>query len=147
MNKVNLPSRVGVLTQSPTGSNYTCNPPVTDTDVDFLVLVEDLGTATARLGHDGWHMCAGKEGHYENDKDYSLTWYAVRKGKVNLILTEDPSWYNRAVHATTVCKQHNVLEKSDRIVIFRWLRDGGGNLAPPEVTKEDYEAALRRWPL
>lgn len=136
----------GVVTSSPTGSNYTCDPPVTDTDVDYLVLVQDLWQAVEVLERvEDWCLCQGADGAYQNDKEYANTWYAMRKGNINLIMTDDPAWYQRAVHATTVCKQRNILDKADRIIVFRWLRDGGGNKAQDTVDEAAFDAALKRW--
>lgn len=142
-----FPKSVGVITQSRTGSNYTCDPPVVNTDIDYLVLVQDLWHALGALADEGWTLCEGKDGAYEEDDTYSLDWYAVRKGSFNLILTADPGWYQRAVQATTICKMHNILDKADRIIVFRWVRDGGGNKAQPEVDEGIYNDALKRWPV
>ena len=138
-----FPKNVGVITQSRTGSSYTCDPPVNDTDVDYLVLVQYLWDAILVLKDTGWILCEGKEGAYEDDNDYSITWYAVRRQNLNLILTADPGWYQRAVQATTICKRHNILDKDDRIIVFRWIRDGGD----AEVDAIAYNDALKRWPL
>jgi hypothetical protein len=151
---ITLPRSAGAITQSRTGSSYTCDPPVDNTDVDYLVLVRDLWQAVAALRDFGWTLCEGKDGSYEEDDTYSLDWYAVRKGNLNLILTGDPRWYQRAVQATTICKKHNVLDKDDRIIVFRWVRDGGGPVRPRgsagcelEVDERVYHSALARWPL
>ena len=151
---VALPKNVGVITQSRTGSSYTCDPPVDNTDVDYLVLVQDLWHAIEVLGDTGWTLCQGEDGAYEDDDTYSLDWYAVRRLNLNLILTADPSWYQRAVRATGECRLHNILDKVDRIIVFRWVRDGGGAVRPLgaagcelHVDENTYRAALARWPL
>ncbi len=140
-----LPRNVGVITSSRTGSSYTVEPPVTDTDIDFLVLVQDFHEAIAKLVEQGWTLCSGADGHYEEDEDYSTTWYALRNGVFNVMVTADSDWYQRAVEATTICKRRNIKDKQDRIIVFRWVRDGLDLDGDP--SDEMYQLALQRWPL
>ena len=126
-----------------TGSSYTCNPPVLDTDIDFIVLVHDFENCDHNLHPLGYVVssCATEEGrdHYENDENYGLTWYAFRRGEFNLIVTGDEDWYDNMVAATNVCKRRNVLDKEDRKAIFRFMRDG--------LDEDKCHDALERWPL
>lgn len=133
----------GVLASSLTGSNYTEDPPVTDTDIDFLVLVNSLGSFCLGLEEDGWSPCSGASGHYEEETGYAQVWYAMRWDEYNLIITDDPGWYSRAVAATGICKLHNIRNKGDRIIVFRWLRDGGN----ATIGEKEYMDVLERWPV
>lgn len=137
--------RNGVITSSRTGSSYTVDPPVTNTDIDYLVLVQDFHEAIAKLVDAGWTLCSGPDGHYEEDEDYSDTWYALRNDVFNIMVTADSGWYQRAVEATTICKQRNIKDKQDRIVVFRWVRDGLDT--DGDASDEMYQLALQRWPL
>lgn len=116
-----------VLAQHPTGSAYTVNPPVMNTDQDWLVLVEDFNGAVEQLIAGGWELCCGKDDDgremYKGDPNYSTTWYALRNGVFNVMLTADPTWYIRAVAATLVCKALNLKDKEERKQLFRSVRD------------------------
>lgn len=140
-----LPRNVGVITSSRTGSSYTVEPPVTNTDIDYLVLVQDFQEAVFALVEAGWALCYGADGHYEEDEEYSNTWYALRSGVFNVMVTADSGWYQRAVEATTICKSRNIKDKQDRIIVFRWVRDGLD--LDGCASDEMYQQALQRWPL
>jgi hypothetical protein len=96
-------------------------------DVDFLVLVEgapgffgdieDCDGAKFLFGS-GWETCSGE---YDDMDD---KWGALRKGYVNLIVTIDPAWYERAKLANEVCCALKLMDKGDRIVAYRVIRDG-----------------------
>jgi len=111
-----------------TGSAYTVYPPVTTTDEDFLVLVKDFAYARIKLQQAGWYECIVDDVTgapiYRLDEDYGYTWLALRKDKLNVMLTADASWYLRAVGATLVCKELNLKDKHDRCHAFRVIRDG-----------------------
>lgn len=119
-----------------TGSSYTVYPPVTNTDVDFLILLREdereyldqfLSNATVEWPGGYWTLCSKRteEGQaiYNEDPNYSETWYALRRGNLNLIVTIDVAWYLRAIAATELCKVLNLRSKDDRIVVFRCVRD------------------------
>lgn len=114
-----------------TGSSYTCNPPVTTTDVDFLILLEDgvdLMDFVSNMDDAGWEGCSSRsqEGKalYACDPNYSETWFAMRRGSLNAIISVDFEWYARAIAATELCRALNVRDKERRIDVFRVIRDG-----------------------
>jgi hypothetical protein len=119
-----------VLRWARTGSSYTCYPPVTTTDVDWLVLLrhdEDLMEFCDSLMRAGWHDClvddpAIKES-YKNDPAYGTLWLALRKDEHNIMITTSQTWWLRALAATELCRRLNVRSKDDRIAIFRCIRD------------------------
>jgi hypothetical protein len=88
-------------------------------DLDFLVLVDHkdfLMGARWAFGSE-WDLCG----------DYDLTgdlWGAIRKGNVNLILTVDAAWYDRAALANEVCHTLKLMDKADRMAVYRVIRDG-----------------------
>jgi hypothetical protein len=115
-------------------------------DVDFLVLVKDLpprqkrsigdqledildGDVPAGMGPGflcgarwafgpDWTLCAGE---YDDQND---EWGAIRRGGLNLIITIDPEWYKRAAVANEVCAALKLMDKGDRVVVYRVIRDG-----------------------
>lgn len=97
-------------------------------DLDFLVLVDRLrfipqdedddDTAARWMFGTDWHLCCGEY------SDTDGTWGAVRNGDVNLIVTVDPEWYKRAKLANEVCHALKLMDKGDRIVVYRVVRDG-----------------------
>lgn len=103
-------------------------------DVDFLVLVKpDVGVQEfcRRVSDDrgkisldplpygkGWAYCGDQ---YENSvKD---GWMTMRKGNVNLIVTEDKEWYDDCYTASEVCAALGLERKSDRVRVHRVIRD------------------------
>lgn len=90
-------------------------------DVDFAVLLDDGLNAmefTSRMNAtDKWELC----GEYDLDKG---TWAAVRKGKLNLMITHDRVFYERFLAATEVCKALHLTDKEDRIAVCKIVRDG-----------------------
>ena len=95
----------------PTGSSYICNPPVLDTDIDQMFLVDDLEKVSKILEKLGWKRC-GKE-EYNVDK-----WVAYRKDNLNALLTDNLDYFNKFLQATEEAKKLNLLDKKDRIALF-----------------------------
>jgi hypothetical protein len=96
-------------------------------DLDSLEAVladEDGITGSGFLGYgrwmfgSDWCLC-GVE--YSDQDD---TWGAIRKGSINLIMTNDEGWYKRSVTASRVCEALKLTNKDDRIVVYRVIRDG-----------------------
>lgn len=124
-----LDAGVAVLESCMTGSSYTVDPPVTTTDEDILLLVSSATDFAKYLHSDGWQDCLSAEDEaiveaYKEDPAFGLHWLSFRKSKYNLIFTEDPNWYLRAVAATQLCKFLNIKDKAHRIIAFRTIRDG-----------------------
>ena len=114
-----------ILRIYPTGSNYICNPPVEDTDKDYLVLCENLDDTICAIMRDGWQSCVSDNGEadfYTEEQEYGVKWTAYRKGVFNLMLTMDSNWYHASVIATEYCKAFNIQDKERRIRIFRFLK-------------------------
>ena len=112
----------------PTGSNYICNPPVIDTDMDFIVLIkdEDYFDTIGRLSLCEWELGGSdptpvSEAGYEN-ADYGFA--SWKKGNVNLIITTSQDFYNKFVYATEVAKRQNLLKKEDRVALFQKILYG-----------------------
>lgn len=98
---------------APTGSSYICNPPVLDTDIDFVILIKDWNKL-----HDWCKQNAFKT----NFEDYAIEEFrSYKRGVINIIVTDDPTWYKRFVKATELAKQLNLLDKQQRINLFDFV--------------------------
>lgn len=95
----------------PTGSSYICDPPVTDTDIDFIILVSDLSIATTQLQSEGWELTSI---YYKDGLPFS----SFRLGKLNYIVTEESKYYKAFVKATEAAKLLNVTDKNLRCELF-----------------------------
>ena len=95
------------------GSTYICYPPPTDTDIDLLVLVSDMKSYIDAMCEDGFEL-GGSDVEIIASQFKSLT-----KGKLNIICTSDPIFYDRFVMAANMCKAANVQDKSKRIAIHQ----------------------------
>ena len=105
------------LNSFPTGSNYICNPPVTDTDIDYMFLVHNLQETKTTLLNDGWTLCGVNE-----DDQYDIDgndWMAFRKGTDNALCTTNMKYYLDFYKATEEAKRLNLLKKEDRIALFQ----------------------------
>lgn len=95
----------------PTGSNYICDPPVLDTDIDVMYWVKDLYETDKYLLKNGWTLCGNEE--YNN-----TGWKAYRNGKYNAIVTPVYEHYIKFYAATELAKKMNLLDKEERIELF-----------------------------
>lgn len=104
-----------ILKIEPTGSNYVCNPRVTDTDKDYLILpVEgEFDNLIVSLQDDDWKAPRG----YEDSNFISLK---KRLGGtlINLIIIRSEVEFDAYVYATKIAKELNLREKDDRINLF-----------------------------
>lgn len=117
---------VPILEIHETGSHYICNPPVEDTDIDWIILIadHDWEKCDRFLGEDGWKI-GGSVGRDE-DGDIILTssFQSYKCGKDNLIITSDPNYYEKFIVATKLAKRFNLLKKEDRIACFKAVIHG-----------------------
>lgn len=102
-----------------TGSSVICNPPVTDTDEDYMFYTEDMERFAIHLLTNGWETC-GKdyEGHNAG------LFRALRKGKLNYLLTDSQDYYDKFEEATKVATKLNLLQKEQRIALFNYIING-----------------------
>lgn len=97
-------------------------------DLDFLVLTKHASFigGTTGDGNGAARWAFGEEwltigGRYDDQTD---KWGSIRKDDVNLIVTVDPEWFKRAKLANEVCAALKLMDKGDRIVTYRVIRDG-----------------------
>ena len=100
----------------PTGSNYICNPPVTNTDVDEMFLVDDLQEVNFQLTGLGWTKCGLEEETYQDKPSH---WASYRKENMNALLTTDLKYFMDFFKATEEAKHLNLLNKEDRVALFQ----------------------------
>jgi hypothetical protein len=100
----------------PTGSNYICNPPVTNTDVDEMFLVDDLQEVNFQLTGLGWKKCGLEEETYQDTPSH---WAAYRKENMNALLTTNLKYFMDFFKATEEAKHLNLLNKEDRVALFQ----------------------------
>jgi hypothetical protein len=101
------------------GSSVTCDPPVLNTDVDYLVLAVDWQPFLSQALHEGWELGSYWESHdilrALSDGDF----VSLRKERLNIILTACVVFRTKFMLATKLAKQFNLLKKSDRIALFQ----------------------------
>lgn len=103
------------------GSRVTCRPPPTDTDRDWLVLVDQASydQFAAFLLSDGWEVGGSL---IPNDANYlpdSQRFNSFTKGEDNLIVTASDEFHTRFLAASAIAKRFNLLNKVDRIALFQ----------------------------
>jgi len=101
------------VTIAPTGSRVICNPPVLDTDEDWLVYVPEPCENDAS----NWLMLHGARFN-EQQKHYPdgiVMWL----GNLNIIVISDYSIFYRWVVATYWAKQLGLNDKNDRLKYFQ----------------------------
>lgn len=97
----------------PTGSRVICDPPVMDTDEDYLILVTDgnIEIIYDLLEQDEYIM-----GGSQFDESKFSSW--KNKDGINILLTHDKDYFDKFSKATSLAKALNLKEKSDRITLF-----------------------------
>lgn len=123
------------------GSRITCNPAPTDTDQDVLVLA-DLNTWGLHLEpllvtggfEKGGSDCGDSAGYMGNTP---LSFQSFTFGELNLIVTFDPEFYRRFMAATAVSKSLNLLDKTDRVMLFQAVLYGNGPVVEQPVIPFD----------
>ncbi len=120
----------------PTGSRYVCNPPVLNTDIDFLVFCED--DVSSALLAAGYKKSNYREYFSRGEIDVNA-FAAWRRGKVNLIVTSNVKYAETFHTATYICKQQNVEHKYQRVTIHEVVR---GTMPADHVVWNDELKAL-----
>ena len=98
------------------GSRITCVPPPTDTDQDILVLFTPtkMEDAIEELRANRWKQ----DGDYGSLAEF-VSFKSMESGTlINLILTDEPEWFDLFLEATELCRSENYLKKEDRIKCF-----------------------------
>jgi hypothetical protein len=118
-----------------TGSSVTVDPPVTDTDIDIVVVYS--GDMSHRLQGHGFEITPHEE--YPNEQIKAV----YRKGNVNIIAVDTREDYERWLSATKLATAMNLTEKRQRILLFQFLTEGhlredtSVKLLPPPIDFTD----------
>lgn len=97
------------------GSSVTCDPPVTNTDIDYVVyaprnfLIDAVENQGYSIGGSFW----------EDNEFHSL-----KRERINLIVTQSLDFYSKFLLATDVAKELNLLKKQDRVTLFQAILYG-----------------------
>lgn len=109
---------IGVLKIVAVGSRVTCNPPPTDTDEDYLVLVgedftyETLFDAGFEIG--GSEIVDPCEGYFDFFQSFKK-----EDSNVNYIITSEAKFFEDFVFASNIAKKLNLSEKQQRVNLFQ----------------------------
>lgn len=95
------------------GSKVICNPPPMGSDYDFLVLVKKRDAS--RIASLGFKLDDGSA-HYDPSEGKFNSW---RRGEVNLIVTDDPDFFDKFVFATKIARSLNLFKREDRVTLFQ----------------------------
>lgn len=96
------------------GSREICNPPPTDTDEDWLVLVGE--NPEKEMSDAGYVREGGPNFYTGNDNGGFISW---RKEETNVITTQSEEFFDRFMTATYLAKRFNLKRKADRIALFQ----------------------------
>ena len=112
-----------------TGSRVICNPPVLDTDDDYLLLVdieltkalqEKLYADGFKLGGSGIRFKSLKEfPDIESIERDNGVFNSFKKDNLNIIVTASHEYFENFVKATFLCRRLNLTNKEDRVEVFQ----------------------------
>lgn len=102
------------------GSRETCNPAPTETDLDILIYWKGDPVTDKILDN-----LLGDNQYYAQGKDYGdqtdFVSYKSSKTIINIILTKHLDFEYNFLLATKICKKLNLLDKKDRISVFKGI--------------------------
>lgn len=103
------------------GSRVTCNPAPTNTDQDWLVLVDekDFDAFAKTLLSQQWEVGGSLIPTDANYLPPSQRFNSFTLGIDNLIVTASEEFHQRFLAASAVAKRLNLLNKDDRIALFQ----------------------------
>lgn len=114
-------AKIAATALVPVGSRRTCSPAPTDTDDDYLVLLDDkTESAFHEFLADYCFVAGGSDiPDSQNNTPPEDRFQSYTLGDVNLIVTESKTFYRRFLAATSVARRLNLLNKQDRIALFQ----------------------------
>jgi hypothetical protein len=98
-----------------TGSTVICSPPVTNTDEDYILFVQEeclVKFYNENFGDNWESKISGYEGCILD---------CFRNGKYNILVTSNLFYYNIWVTATDIAKKLNLTNKDQRVFLFRTI--------------------------
>jgi len=110
-----------------TGSREICDPPVSNTDDDIVLLVDDIQSFSKKAIEAGFEI-----GGSAPDSDLIERQVAEQRfasltcQDVNLIVVDNDEFFEKFMLATRVAKKLNLTQKGDRISLFQAVLYGNG---------------------
>jgi len=104
-----------------TGSSVICNPPVLDTDEDYVIYTNKESQLRK------WLLANGVTQSCEDKEEYDLESEAMdcyRKDNINLIVVYNKTTHSKWVVATKLARKLNLLKKEQRITLFKYILYG-----------------------
>ncbi len=102
------------------GSRYTVDPPPTDTDEDWLVLIPEKhfkdGMAVSLLDKNRFGLDNPSE-HYRADQSLFNSWRGPEN--TNILITANRDFHNRFLAATSLAKKYNLKTRPERVELFQ----------------------------
>ena len=113
------------------GSSYICDPPVEDTDEDFVLYANNRDKVKKQLESLGYTFSdkdvekykAGTPDPFAMHNNFDA--YRHPDNKHNLIVVSNAADFLKWKVATLVAKELNLKDKNHRIILFRAIRSGG----------------------
>jgi len=105
----------------PCGSRITCNPPVMNTDADYLVRTGNLIRFVETALRSGWEIGGSFQ---DDDNQPGLHFVSLTKDDANLIVTKSGEFYRRFHAATVIATELNILDKPKRVRVFQAILYG-----------------------
>lgn len=132
-----------------TGSSYICDPPVLNTDDDFVLYAVNRFVLRPQLEALGYEYSNKDVKEYKDKNKDPFAKYNVFDAyrhpgnNHNLIVVASADDFLKWKVATKVAKELNLLDKRHRIVLFRAIRSGGKHFEPAELPEpEDSEIPI-----
>lgn len=117
-----------IIAYNKTGSRYICNPPVTNTDEDYILLVVTDPSICDWFTNQKF-VASVNDAYTHMKKDGFISY---RRDHINLIATNSRNFYDNFVKATELAKEFNLTDKKHRIMLFEAMRAGKpGKVAKP----------------
>lgn len=115
-----------LIAHFPSGSRVICDPAPTDTDEDHVLLVSSQAQAQKQLVAAGYKFTTDPSYNAKPEDVFSVgtNFKTYRKGEENLIVVDSIYDYRRWQAATQLAKRFNLLNKQDRIDLFKAIRHG-----------------------
>lgn len=104
-----------------TGSSIICDPPVLNTDIDYVIYTDNFDELDKFLLKNEFKTSCKDKEEYDLNVD-GMNCY--RRDNINLIVVNDYDFYIKWVNATKLAKKLNLKDKKDRITLFQFVLYG-----------------------
>lgn len=91
-------------------------------DYDYIVLCRRRRSKIKKLEKAGFHVEAGRASCY--GAEFLKSFVSLRRGVIDIILTQDRSFYRNFIRASDVCVALDLISREDRIRVHKTLMYG-----------------------